>query len=258
MNELRLIGLSQNEQRVYLALFNTGIVSVRELTEILNIKRTSLYLYLSELKEKGFVSEITDKKKKYFQAVNPSGLKKVVKTKIEELEKIEKSIPSLISQFKSSKSKKGRTNTKTYKGIISIPDLVQDVANSKTDIYFLGSIKSLQHYLGFDFLEKIYTRTRRRNLKITDYLISDWAASTIRRYHEEEERFSKIRFLPPSLNPKGCFVSFNNKLIVGQFFPEPNATVFEDLTMVELFKIAFLSLWEKLEGKHIPPQQKDY
>ena len=132
---------------------------------------------------------------------------------------------------------------------------MDQVANSKTDIYFLGSIKGLQHYLGFDLLEKIYTRTRRRNLKITDYFISDWAASTVRRFHEEKGMFSKTVFLPPDLDPKGCFVAFDDKLIVGQLFPDPSILLIEDSSMVMMFKMEFLSLWKTLEGKYVPPYQ---
>ena len=105
-------------------------------------------------------------------------------------------------------------------------------------------------------MEKIYTGPRRRNLKVDDYLISDWAASTIRRFHEG--MFSKIRFLPPEIEPKGCFVVYENKLIVGELFPKPSAFLIADQTMAEMFKIAFQSLWKDLENKYIPPLPKDF
>ena len=250
MQGLKILGISKNEELVYTALLS-GAQSARDLFKSLGIKRTTLYLYLEQLKEKGLISEVTNQKKKFFQAVNPKGLKKIIETKVSELKKLEKDLPGLINKYNS--SKKIKTSAKVYKGVISIPDLIEQVVNSKSDIYFLGSIKGLQHYLGFGLLEKIYTRPRRKNLKITDYLISDWAESTIKRFYEEGETFSKIRFLPPTTNPKGCFVAFENKLIVGQLFPEPNAFVVEDPTMAAMFKMSFLSLWKDLEGKYIPP-----
>lgn len=253
MQNLKPLGISNKEQEVYIALLNTGITSAGELSTLTGVKRTTLYSCLELLKEKGLVTEITDRKKKYFQAVNPKGLKKVIENKVSELRKLEKDLPNLVNKYNS--SKKVKPSSKIYKGAMSIPNLVEEVANSKTDIYFLGSIKGLQHYLGFDLLEKIYTRPRRKNLKTTDYLVSDWAASTIKRFHEEGQVFSKIRFLPPNVEPKGCFVTFENKLIVGQLFPEPNAFVIEDPTMVAMFKMSFLSLWKDLEGKYIPAYQ---
>jgi predicted transcriptional regulator len=255
MKNLRSLGLSATEQRVYLTLLDSGVTSVAELSQLANIKRTTLYSSLEELKQKGLVSEITNEKKKYFQAVSPRGLKKLIENKINELRVVEKIIPEMLEKYQSAKKLRKRNAVKTYKGVVSLPDLIGQVANSKTNIYFLGSIKGLQHYLGFDLLEKIYTRPRRHNLKITDYLITDWAVSTIQRFHEEAGMFSQTRFLPPDMEPRGCFVAFEDKLIVGQLFPKPTAMVFEDQTMVSLFKMAFGALWKDLEGKYIPPRQ---
>src|SRR3989344_8136878 len=252
MNNLAILGISEKEQLTYQTILQTCIVNARELSDILSIKRTTVYLYLEQLKQKGFVFEITNQKKKYFQAVNPRGLKQVVKSKITELEKLEKDIPNLIQQFQTTKQPRKRSATKLYKGIVGMQELVEEGANAKGEVCFLGSIKALQNYLSFELLEKIYTQPRRRNMNI-DYLISDWAESTVRRFYEERQLFSKTRFLPPELEPKGAFVIFNNKLIVAQFFPEPHGIVIEEPTLISMFKLAFMSFWKDLEGKNLPP-----
>lgn len=256
MKDLRTIGVSNKQQQIYITLLECGITSVTELSHLTKINRTTLYQNLKQLHEMGLVSEIVGENKKYFQAVNPQGLKKIIRDRMIELKKAEKSIPMFIEKYKFSKKGIKKSLIKTYKGTASLPGLIEEVAKSKTDIYFLGTIKGLQHTFGFDLMEKMYTGPRRRNLKIDDYLISDWAASTIRRFHEG--MFSKIRFLPPDIEPKGCFVVYENKLIVGQLYPKPSAYVIEDKTMVEMFRMAFQSLWEDLEGKYIPPKPIDF
>ena len=65
MNNLAILGISEKEQLTYQTILQTGIVSARELSDILSIKRTTVYLYLEQLKQKGFVFEITNQKKKY-------------------------------------------------------------------------------------------------------------------------------------------------------------------------------------------------
>lgn len=255
MLNLKALEISEKEQLIYTALLNNGILNARELSQLIDLNRSTTYLHLEQLTQKGLVTEITDQKKKYFQAVNPKGLKKVIGNKIDQLKKLETDLPELIKKYKSSSKKRTSTSSKVFKGITGIQDLVEEIANSNLDVYFLGSIKSLQQHLPFDFLEKIYTKPRRRNLKTTDYLISDWAASTIRRFHEERGLFSKIRFLPPDVEPKGCFVVFGNKLIVGQLNPGLNAVIIEEPTIASMFKLAFSTLWKDLDGKYIPPYQ---
>lgn len=252
MKDLGTIGISENQQKIYTTLLESGISSAVELSFLTGINRTTLYPNLKQLHEIGLVSEVMEENRKYFQAVHPRSLKKIISDRINELKKVEKNIPRLTEKYLDSKKAIRKGSTKMFKGTASIPELIEKVAKSKTDIYFLGSIKGLQHTFGYDLMEKVYTGPRRRNLKINDYLISDWAESTIRRYHEG--MFSKIRFLPPDIEPKGCFVVYENKLIVGQFYPKPNAYVVEDQTMVEMFKLAFQSLWRELEGKHVPPK----
>lgn len=255
MKDLKVLGISGRQQQMYTILLGSGISSASELSFLTGINRTTLYSNLEELLKMGLISEVIEKKKKYYQAIHPRSIKKLIQYKIDELKKVEENLPRLIEQYKSLEKKSKVGSTKTVKGRAGIPELIEQVAKSKTDIYFLGSIKGLQHVFGYDLMEKVYTGPRRRNLKIDDYLISDWAESTIRRFHQG--LFSKIRFLPPDVQPRGCFVAYENKLVVGQLYPEPHAYVIEDETMVQIFKMSFILLWKDLEGKYIPPEQID-
>ena len=48
------------------------------------------------------------------------------------------------------------------------------------------------------------------------------------------------------------------KLIVGQLYPDPHAHVIEDETMVEIFRMSFMSLWNDLKGMHMPPEPIEF
>jgi len=252
MNNLGILGLSDKEQLLYKALLNVGISSPQELSLLTELKRSTIYLYLEQLKQKGLVSELTNQKKKYFQAINPKSLKQLVRSKISELEKLEKALPSIIENLGKNKSKISAKG-KTYQGLAGVAALVLEIANSNEDIHLLGSIKGLHHYLNPDLLGKIYNKPRRRKMN-TDYLITDWASSTVKKYFEESGTFTKIRFLPPEIESKGVYIAFGSKLIVATYFPEPHAVVIEEPMLVDLFKLAFNALWKDLEGKNIPPR----
>ena len=112
MKSLNTIGISEKEQQIYVVLLDSGITSVSELSLLTKVKRTTLYSNLEQLKKKGLVSEITSQNKKYFQALNPRGLKKVVKDRIGELKKLEKDIPKLLDKYKSAKKKTRKSSAR--------------------------------------------------------------------------------------------------------------------------------------------------
>ncbi len=251
MNNLGILGISEKEQMIYTTLLRVGIISATELAKLTKIKRPTIYLYLTNLKETGLVSESINQKKKYFQAIHPKAISEIVKFKIAELEKLQKNIPSLVSELESARLPKNSHN-QAYKGVAGLRFIVDEVANSKEDVYLLGSIKGLHKYLKPDLLDKIYNKPRRRKMA-TDYLISDWASSTVKKFFEESGTFTKIRFLPPDIPPNGVFVAIGNKLIIGQYLPQPHAVVIEEPILVQLLKLSFNSLWKDLEDKNIPP-----
>ena len=88
-----------------------------------------------------------------------------------------------------------------------------------------------------------------------DYMISTWNSDmTVRLFYEESDLFTKRRFLPQEIQPKGCFAFYGNKLVIAYYYPEITLVVLEDKAMVQMFKMAYASLWSTLEGKNIPPK----
>lgn len=66
--------------------------------------------------------------------------------------------------------------------------------------------------------------------------------------------FTKRRFLPPTIKVDGVFILFGNKLVIAKYRPQILAQVIEDSGLVTVFKLAYLTLWNSLEGKNIPVQ----
>jgi sugar-specific transcriptional regulator TrmB len=254
MSSLSLLGLSTGELAVYKATNEVGIVSASELSRLLHINRTTVYTYLESLKRSGLLIETTQNKKKYFQTISERGVKQIIHSRIEELQELEKALPVLLRSDKTAQKRRVKAGTQVYRGVSGMRALIEDVAKTEGDVLLLGSVKGLHHYLGVDIMEKIYTRVRRRH-KGKDYLISDWATSTVKRFLEETGLFTEVRFLPPETEPKGVFVQFDNKLIIAQYFPEPFGCVFEESSLITMFRMSFQNLWKDLEGKNLPPSQ---
>ncbi len=94
---LKELGLTNNEIEVYLTLLRKGSISVNEIAERSGLHRQAVYDALDRLLEKGFVSFVTKNNKKYFQGINPEKIMEFIKEKEEKFRSI---LPELINLTK--------------------------------------------------------------------------------------------------------------------------------------------------------------
>ena len=77
LDELKKIGLSENEARVYLALLELGSETAQEIAKKAGVKRATTYVQLDALMKMGLVTSFEKGKKSYFRAEDPEHLMKI-------------------------------------------------------------------------------------------------------------------------------------------------------------------------------------
>lgn len=123
--KLKSFGLSENEALVYMALLETGEANIAQLTKKSSVNRSTVYLTIGSLREKGLISSIK-KRKTLFYAEDPRKM-------IDNLEKkkadLEKAMPSFLAAFTLLDKKpdiryfEGETGIKEiYKDILQTPN----------------------------------------------------------------------------------------------------------------------------------------
>lgn len=76
---LEQFGIEEKQAKVYLATLELGQATVHELSEKSGIKRTSIYNFLEEMKNRGLLLEIELKGKTILIAEDPNNVKKGLK-----------------------------------------------------------------------------------------------------------------------------------------------------------------------------------
>ncbi|MEN9390240.1 MAG: hypothetical protein RLZZ283_340 [Candidatus Parcubacteria bacterium] len=84
------IGLTEKEARLYVALLENGVSTPKDAAEKSGINRTTAYVLLDELVEKGFVSATDDGDTKKYQAESPDMLMSIVDARLKECRETEK------------------------------------------------------------------------------------------------------------------------------------------------------------------------
>ncbi|MDO9231553.1 MAG: helix-turn-helix domain-containing protein [bacterium] len=80
---LRKLGLKNQEAEIYLACLKLGKSKISELAKEVDIPRTSIYIYVKNLLNKGYLKKAKKDTVEYFSAINPSVIQEEWQRKID-------------------------------------------------------------------------------------------------------------------------------------------------------------------------------
>lgn len=119
-NDLKEIGLKENEIRVYMAVLELGEANIAQITQRSEINRSTVYLVLERLKERGLVLRVK-KNKTLFYVEDPREMLRDLEKRKEVLEKV---MPSLLASFAFIDKK---PEVQYFEGIEGIKEIYKDV-----------------------------------------------------------------------------------------------------------------------------------
>lgn len=93
---LKQLELSEIEAKLYLTLLRTGPISVRELAQTIEIKRTTAYFYIDQLVEKGLVMKLVIGANKQVAANPPENLQELVTKRLDSAKTVQKNFPDIL------------------------------------------------------------------------------------------------------------------------------------------------------------------
>ena len=142
--ELKELGLSENEIIIYTELLKTGTTTANRISKLTGVKRSTTYYNLNLLLNKGLVSSIVQDEVNYYEAIDP---KKIIRIMDEKTEKLSKVVEKLSLLKEVNKYEGGASFYEGKKGVITI---LNDILDEKKELWFYGSRKramtALQNY----------------------------------------------------------------------------------------------------------------
>ncbi|MBW2999882.1 hypothetical protein KY339_04365, partial [Candidatus Woesearchaeota archaeon] len=145
LKQLRNIGLTDGEAKVYLTLLNLGQSKKTELAKKSGVSSSKIYEVTDRLIKKGLASFTIKNNVKYFQAAKPEKLKQYLQMKKIEIEKEEKIVNEIIPSLNIiNQTKESESTTKIYEGYEGkktiFTELLQEISNE--DVYLGMGIRS--------------------------------------------------------------------------------------------------------------------
>ena len=137
---------------------------MQQLARKSGVKRTSIYNFIDELKERGFIVETIKKKRKMYSAVNPEQLVEIEKTRLAELERL---TPELLAIQNKSKTK---PRVMFYDGAEGIKEVYADMLKDKKEIIAFEDLEHTKKSLPASFYDYFPNERAKRGITFKSIL----------------------------------------------------------------------------------------
>jgi len=230
---LQELNISNKEVEVYLALLISGSHGATAIAKKAKLNRVTTYHLLRSLQERGLVSYTIKSGVKYFQAVDPKAIYRILKEKEERFMDI---LPQLESMKESILE---HPKVEVFEGKEGLKSIMDDWINTKQDIIGIGS-EALDETIGFYFPHFIKRRVK-ENIKIRIMFQKSKYAQQMRKKDRSELRETKI--IKCGNLTTGVYVYGNRASFLTFIKEQPLGLVIEDKSIVNTIKAMLELLW---------------
>jgi len=240
---LKTLGLTEEEIIIYVSALEQGSTTVLELARTTKIPRTTVYLLIDSLTEKGLFQLTAEGKKKLYVPTSPEELIILAKTKHEQLDQtitsLKDELPQLQALYNLTHQK---PKIRYYEGVEEVKKIYEDTLSAEK-IYVHCMSQHAIPIIG-EYLEKYFVRVIRKMIH-TKEIVSD---SEVDKKYQKEYATSRNQII---CIPKQ-YITNTDYMIYGTAVAfitykdqEPIGVVICDPEIAQFEKIRFMMIWER-------------
>jgi sugar-specific transcriptional regulator TrmB len=245
---LERLDLSEVEAKLYFTLLKSGPLSVRELAKAVEIKRTTTYMHIDQLIEKGLIIKLVKKSRKLVSANDPKeSLKALAEQKLESAKKTKEQFPEMlkrISNIALENKDISEAEIRYYKGVSSLKKIYKEALDGEELCLYatLSELRILFHD------PNLFENALKRNPKLKIYEIYGDSPRNIKKFSftTSIKRY-RYKFMPESvgLTAPGILL-FDNKVAIINTKGSPSAVVLRNSDYYVNSKKLFDFIWKLL------------
>jgi sugar-specific transcriptional regulator TrmB len=231
--EMRKLGLTEKEVRVYLAALELGYTSVQEIAQKAQISRPTAYEIIKSLEKKELITQSKEKGRRYFTAQSPDNLLGILKRQKKELEEKEREFIRIIAALRTKYYLSDKRGIKVYQGKSGLEILFDDFLTTHSkEIYVLAADNKIWP---ISQRENAYQKIKKRLGKIQVKELSLVKKKSPLPYLERK------LFDQNSFRFKGIVIIYDKVII---FPSQKTGLLIENKTVINLIKSFFLLIWK--------------
>jgi len=235
---LKSLGIDEKQTKVYLACLELGSGTVQEVAEKSGVKRTSIYNFLEEMKQKGLVFEITQKNKTVLTAADPSELVARMRRNYEQAQKI---LPELLGIFNLPGNK---PRVRFYPGIEGIKDAYDDILNTGEDLCGFSDYEKMLAVMDNEYMWNFAKKRTERKMKFFCIAKDGPQGKKVKALDQKQLREIK---LVNNVNFETEINIYGNKVAMVSFRQPYTAIIIEDAAIAQTLRSVWRAWWEVLK-----------
>ncbi len=237
MEELKELGLTDNEIKIYLVLLKLGNGTPLEIGEKTGFSRSYVYDALERLIDKQIVSLVLKNNKKHYIPIEP---KKLEQIQIDKLEKLQKILPQL-EELKANSNEEVRVEL--HKGAYIYKTLLKDVIltlKEKEEVLIFGikdeDLISMDKYY-YEHVSQYFSRLDK--LKIKEKVITSIGTKKLK-----DAKTTAYRFLPKNIMENTAFEVYGDKVAIFLWGMPHYLIIIENKIIANSYRNQFNLLWK--------------
>jgi len=233
---LRSLGIDDKQAAVYLAALELGTATVGEVAKKANIKRTSVYNFLPEMKTAGLVSEI---KKGRTSLIIPSDPQILIARAQDNLKNVKSALPELLGLFNLPAHK---PKVKFYEGVEGIKTAYQDILDTGETIYGFSDYEKMFALMPADYMWTFPPDRVKRKIKF--YCIAQDGPIGREVKRKDKSQLRETRLVKTDFETE--INIYGNKVTMMSFRRPGAAVIIEDAAIAKTLKSIWKAWWENL------------
>jgi len=240
--ELKRIGLTEGESKVYLALLKLGSSTVGPIVKESKLAYSKIYEVLDRLIRKGIVSYTIKEKTKYFQAVEPTRLLDFLNKKENEIKQNKETLKNILPELQKVKNQKVLQESEIYTGLKGIKTayeiLTKDSSKKEPLLYFY--VYDEKHVKTLDlFYNQLFHLFKKLKLNLKGISTREFKES---RHFKKPPKFVDLKFidfpLPSTLDIYG------DKILQTIWGEKPMAILINSKEVADNYRKYFDNVWK--------------
>lgn len=238
------LNLTDKEVWTYLALLESGALSIREISLKTGINRVTTYTAIDELKSKGLVAESRKGKRKLFVAENPESLRTLLAEKSEQLEKEKISLENIILPALKAINinQQNKPQIKFFEGADGINRVYDEYILKERECINCGSYETATKVLTFED-EVAYIQEIKKRKIFYRMILEDTPLN--RKFGEMAKGIAHTKYLAPETKISADIV-VAGPLVALISYDKKSATLIEDESIAQAIKMYLDFIWEQL------------
>ncbi len=247
-NFFKHLDLSDGEAKTYLTLLKSEALSVRELASKTGIKRTTAYLYIDQLIEKGLIIRLVKGSRKLVAATEPKeNLSILAEKKLQTAKNIKEELPDMLKTITASipTMKDTEAEIKYYKGKNGVKKIYEESLKAK-ELRSFVNLSDIEKNFPENF--QLFDNAFKHNPHIKMYEIVDNSSLS----KEKSEASGKnnryfYKFLPEDMKLKSTdILIYDDKIGIINLKDTVNGVILHNTDLYFSFKLLFDFIWKIL------------